>query len=208
VVNAAKIANFSDIGGWVVVGCWESSLLECRDFLRPVITPFELKIALQSDAERQWSGEWRGDFEGLGMSQEKRMEGRIGEKEDGTADERPPREDGGDLDSEEESEPPEFDLRTGRYVSHTRPMRTHIPIDTSAIDDREPRVSKAITKRAKGDLATVNGAVSPGAEYLRSQRTWTGLGSEFHEHVADTAIREGRSGVARGYAVGEEEERR
>jgi diphthamide biosynthesis protein 2 len=65
-----------------------------------------------------------------------------------------------------------------------------------------------LTRRARGDLATVNGAVSPGAEYLRNQRTWQGLGSDFHEEEASQSIEEGRSGVARGYTVGEGEERR
>jgi diphthamide biosynthesis protein 2 len=68
--------------------------------------------------------------------------------------------------------------------------------------------SKVLTRRAKGDLATVNGAVSPGAEYLRSQRTWTGLGSDFVEDEGSSGIEEGRSGVARGYTVGDEGERR
>ena len=47
-VNAAKIANFAEVGGWVVVGCWESSLFDSRDFWKPVVTPFELELALLS----------------------------------------------------------------------------------------------------------------------------------------------------------------
>jgi diphthamide biosynthesis protein 2 len=54
----------------------------------------------------------------------------------------------------------------------------------------------------------VNGTVSPGAEYLRNQRTWQGLGSDFAEAEANEGIEEGRSGVARGYTVGEDGERR
>ena len=48
-VNAAKLANFAEIGGWVVIGCWESSLIESAELYRPVITPFELEVALQGD---------------------------------------------------------------------------------------------------------------------------------------------------------------
>ncbi|KAG4427024.1 hypothetical protein IFR05_017493, partial [Cadophora sp. M221] len=44
-VNAAKLANFSEIGGWVVVGCWESSLIEGDGFYKGVVTPFELGVA-------------------------------------------------------------------------------------------------------------------------------------------------------------------
>lgn len=213
-VNAAKIANFEEIGGWVVVGCWESSLLEGREFYRPVVTPFELGLALQGDGERVWSGEWRGDFNELklsmadtGMVHGSGDAGEMGDNLDtGEQDMH-----GGDLDSEEESAPPEFDLRTGRYVSHSRPMRTSTrssnPTPTSTSDPNSSTASKVLTKRAKMDLATVNGAMSPGAEYLRTQRTWTGLGSDFHEVEASEGIEEGRSGVARGYTVGEGERR-
>ena len=213
-VNAAKIANFSEIGGWVVIGCWESSLIESTEFYRPIITPFELALALKSDDERIWSGEWRGDFGSLDTSiteggREKRTEGYA----KGAEEDQAPRDDGGDLDSKEESAPPEYDLRTGRYVSHSRPMRTMTSTssstaETDVIDDKENVASRVLTRRAKGDLATVNGAVSPGTEYLRSQRTWMGLGSDFHEVDASQDIEEGRSGVARGYTVGEGEQRR
>ena len=59
-------------------------------------------------------------------------------------------------------------------------------------------------ERSVGELASVNGVVSPGAEYLRSKRTWQGLGTDFDEE-ASTLIEEGRSGIARGYKVGDEE---
>jgi diphthamide biosynthesis protein 2 len=68
-----------------------------------------------------------------------------------------------------------------------------------------------LTKRANGDLAIINGTLSPGAEYLRSKRTWQGLGSDFeiaYEEERGAAVEQGRSGVARGYTVGEDDERR
>ena len=68
--------------------------------------------------------------------------------------------------------------------------------------------STTLTRRAKGDLTTINGTVSPGAEYLRTQRTWMGLGSDFQDSEASTAIEQGRTGVARGYTVGEDVDRR
>jgi len=201
-VNAAKIANFSEIGGWVVVGCWESSLVESAEFYRPIITPFELGLALKGDEQRVWDGSWRGDFGGVEeliassaavKSEENEEEGKEAEVERD-----------GNEDSEEESAPPEFDLRTGRYVSHSRPMRTTL----ASQETGSTEASKVLTRRAKGDLITVNGTVSPGAEYLKNQRTWQGLGSDFAETDAGLDIEEGRSGVARGYTVGEGGERR
>jgi diphthamide biosynthesis protein 2 len=214
-VNAAKIANFSEVGGWVVVGCWESSLIESAEFYRPIITPFELGLCLQGDENRVWDGRWRGDFGGVeellsASSNKVEGTGEEGKEEAGNAE----RDEGGDEDSEEESAPPEFDLRTGRYVSHSRPMRT-TPSLASPSSSQEPGASgggtdasKALARRAKGGLITVNGTVSPGAEYLRNQRTWQGLGSDFAEAEANEGIEEGRSGVARGYTVGEDGERR
>ncbi|KAF2264698.1 diphthamide biosynthesis protein [Lojkania enalia] len=206
-VNAAKVANFSEVGGWVVIGCWESSLVESKDFWKPIITPFELGLALKDDAERVWTGEWTGDFQAI-LEEKKGLESvpddtyGEGEKEQ-TSSHR-------DYDSEEESEPPEFDLRTGRYVSHSRPMR--IRKTQNKTGDRKPALSStALAERAMGELAQVGGVVSPGAEYLRSQRTWQGLGSDYrtvedNETMDSRAARieEGRSGIASGYIVGDD----
>ncbi|KAE9366912.1 diphthamide biosynthesis protein [Stipitochalara longipes BDJ] len=204
-VNAAKIANFSEIGGWVVVGCWESSLVESTEFYRPIITPFELGLALKGDAERVWDGQWRGDFGGVEELVNFAQEVEIGGN--GVNGEEAEVEKEGDEDSEEESAPPEFDLRTGRYVSHSRPMRTTLASASGSQEPGSTEASKVLTRRAKGDLVTVNGTVSPGAEYLRNQRTWQGLGSDFAGTEASQGIEEGRSGVARGYTVGEGGER-
>ncbi|KAL2061165.1 hypothetical protein VTL71DRAFT_7438 [Oculimacula yallundae] len=216
-VNAAKLANFSEIGGWVVVGCWESSLIEGGDFYKGVVTPFELGVALAGEG-RGWDGSWRGDFGGL--------VGNDIRGEDVRDDERTEKEDvtggdhidiNGDEDSDSESEPPVYDLRTGRYISSSRPMRTSTRQASSApssavTQDPQPQ-SKSLTQRARGDLATINGTVSPGAEFLRTQRTWTGLGSDVvkSEDVNGNGaanVEEGRSGVARGYVVGDDGERR
>jgi diphthamide biosynthesis protein 2 len=199
-VNAAKVANFSEIGGWIVVGCWESSLIESADFYKPIITPFELQLALMSDEERVWTGEWTGDFNSIVDREISKPSADRGNETSQDGD--------GDLDDEEDSAPPEFDLRTGRYVSNSRPMRTqHAELSSN----REDNTSNALTKRANGDLATINGTLSPGAEFLRTQRTWQGLGSDFeiaYEEERGAAVEQGRSGVARGYRVGEDEERR
>ncbi|MCJ1406786.1 Diphthamide biosynthesis protein 2 [Ptychographa xylographoides] len=215
-VNAAKVANFSEIGGWVVIGCWESSLVESKDFWKPVITPFELELALQGDGERVWSGRWRSDFQeildkGLQVKVTRNQNGQNGHGRDREEIEIDDALDGGYLDSEPESAPPEFDLRTGKYISHTRPLRNpEHSVDLSKREIQGLGVSnQALFKRAKGDLAIVGGEVSPGAEFLRSQRTWRGLGSDFqiaYEEDANeqsTAIEEGRSGIPRGYRVGD-----
>ena len=63
---------------------------------------------------------------------------------------------------------------------------------------------------ANGDVVHVGGVASPGAEFLREKRTWQGLGSDFETAYQEDAqgragarVEQGRSGIARGYTVGE-----
>ncbi|KAJ5579672.1 uncharacterized protein N7459_005657 [Penicillium hispanicum] len=206
-LNAAKVANFSEIGGWVVIGCWESSLVDSKDFWKPVITPFELELALKGDAERVWTGAWQSDFQAILDRPATGSEDEEASANGASADEEEE-----DM-SEPESAPPEFDLRTGRYVSHSRPMRDPAPRASAQIDGSSgPSAARALARRAKGDLAMIGSAVSPGAEFLRSQRTWKGLGSDFdirydEEDADSTLVKEGRKGIARGYTVGESSEK-
>ncbi|KAI9039043.1 2-(3-amino-3-carboxypropyl)histidine synthase subunit 1/2 [Aspergillus affinis] len=206
-LNAAKVANFSEIGGWVVIGCWESSLVDSKEFWKPVITPFELEMTLQGDAERVWTGAWQSDFQSV---LDKPAEDPNASSADANANA------DGDEDemSEDESAPPEFDLRTGRYVSHSRPMRTPAPrvtADDAVSATGGPSAARALARRAKGDVAMIGNTISPGAEFLRSHRTWKGLGSDFDiqyeeddekETPDSTLVVEGRKGIARGYTVG------
>jgi diphthamide biosynthesis protein 2 len=194
-VNAAKVANFSEVGGWVVIGCWESSLMDSKDFWRPIITPFELRLALASDKSRVWTGAWDADFGTL-----------LRDGHEPVADTEDVEEED-DTDDDEDDAPPEFDLRTGRYVSHSRPMRSHttkpIPATAASSDasaDAPPQAS-ALAVRSKGDVAAINGVMSPGAEFLRSQRTWQGLGSDYRENGGEVGVgaakmEEGRKGIA------------
>ncbi len=202
-LNAAKVANFSEVGGWVVIGCWESSLVDSKDFYKPVITPFELALALTRDEERVWKGDWSSDFQRIlddGHSTElHRAAENLLDEPDGLD---------GEYDSEQESAPPEFDLRTGRYVSQTRPMQAAAKGSTESSNSNGTPHSSALTRRANGDVVTVNGVASPAAQFLQSKRTWKGLGSDFEigyedeEGTKGGTIEEGRSGIAKAYVVG------
>jgi diphthamide biosynthesis protein 2 len=212
-LNAAKLANFAEIDGWVVVGCWESGLVDQDGLFKPVITPFELALALQGDESRIWTGEWWGGIDGVKSEAKTDAESteRQGTAEEGTAEDV----EGGV--SDEESEVPVFDLRTGKLISNSRPMRVAIRSSTPATNSTQSNSSapptrsdgSAIVKRGPGEIALINGVASPGAEFLRSKRTWQGLGTDFNpdEDETSTVVEEGRSGVARGYVVGEEHTR-
>lgn len=218
-LNPAKLANFAEVEGWVVVGCWESGLVEDdAGYWRPVVTPFEMEVALLSEEERTWGGEWWGGIERLTLDDGETLRDssqpvdpipdplQTLQEEDAQRHEQ-------DVDGEE-SMPPEYDLRTGKLVSHSRPMRLvsrpSASTETDPTSDADPTKERpqsaaALIKRTVGELASINGVASPGAEYLRSQRTWQGLGSDFSQNQeTSTVVEEGRSGVARGYQVGEE----
>lgn len=208
-LNAAKVANFSEVAAWVVIGCWESSLVDSTDFWRPLITPFELTLALQRDDQRVWTGEWSSDFDSAlhrsshspkqtspSLDHPNALQASLSHDSESDQDV---------LDGELESEPPEFDLRKGTYVSLSRPMATNASksdrLDATVAYANNSR-SNALTIRAKGGgLATTGGAPSPGADFLQTKRTWKGLGSDFQIAYEDVggAIQEGRSGIARGY---------
>ncbi|PNH60717.1 hypothetical protein VD0002_g6956 [Verticillium dahliae] len=212
-LNPAKLANFAEVDGWVVVGCWESGLVEeDAGFYRPVITPFEMEVALLPPEERIWGLEWWAGIEKLKPEEEVRA---PASGDEAIAAEDDTEEVEGGVEGEE-SAPPEYDLRTGRLVA-SRPMKVAVgghlkpradgPAETDAAGATLDRPSEALVKRQAGDLATINGVLSPGAEFLRSQRTWQGLGTDHDPAEESTAIEEGRSGVARGYTVGDDASR-
>ena len=58
--NVPKLANFPEIDTFVLVSCPENSLLDSREFLKPIITPFELDVALNGN--REWTGNYEANF--------------------------------------------------------------------------------------------------------------------------------------------------
>ena len=61
--NPAKLGNFLEVEAWVLVACPENSLLDAKEFLRPIVTPFELEVALRPTQE--WTGRYVLDFDEL-----------------------------------------------------------------------------------------------------------------------------------------------
>uniref|UniRef100_A0A0A9EKK5 Diphthamide biosynthesis protein 2 n=1 Tax=Arundo donax TaxID=35708 RepID=A0A0A9EKK5_ARUDO len=61
--NSAKLANFPECEVFVYVSCAQTALLDSKDFLAPVITPFEAVLAFSRG--RQWTGGYLLDFNDL-----------------------------------------------------------------------------------------------------------------------------------------------
>ncbi|KAG1824103.1 putative diphthamide synthesis protein-domain-containing protein [Suillus variegatus] len=94
-LNPAKLANFMEIECFVLIACPENSVIDSKEFLRPIVTPFELEVALQ--AEGTWSGRYVLDFE--------KILAGDSENDIGT----PTEDNGADPDQ------PTFSLVTGKY---------------------------------------------------------------------------------------------
>jgi len=61
-LNSAKLANFAEVDCFVLVACPENSLIDARDLLRPVLTPYEIHLALSQGIAGQWTGKYVTDF--------------------------------------------------------------------------------------------------------------------------------------------------
>ncbi|ESO86068.1 hypothetical protein LOTGIDRAFT_195492 [Lottia gigantea] len=59
-LNTAKLGNFLEIDAFVLVSCSENTLVDSKEFYKPIVTPFELEIGLNSN--REWSVDYRTDF--------------------------------------------------------------------------------------------------------------------------------------------------
>ena len=60
-INPAKLANFADIDMFVVISCPEKSLaFDHREFLKPILTPHELQLALDDSCE--FTGHLKADY--------------------------------------------------------------------------------------------------------------------------------------------------
>ncbi|AET40870.1 2-(3-amino-3-carboxypropyl)histidine synthase Ecym_7013 [Eremothecium cymbalariae DBVPG len=182
--NVAKLANFEAIDIWCILGCGQGGIIvdQANEFYRPIITPYELMLALQP--EITWTGQWVVDFKNV-LNQIDAASNTV-PMDEGTSEEHMP----------------EFDPVTGKYVSTSRPLRNihHLNIEApqEAADSKD---STALVKQFSGTM-TIGSTVSTSAAYLQS-RQWTGLGNDFKEdddyEVDGATVVEGRTGVARGY---------
>ncbi|XP_074858624.1 2-(3-amino-3-carboxypropyl)histidine synthase subunit 2 [Carettochelys insculpta] len=62
-LSPAKLANFLEVDVFVLVACPQNSLLDSKDFHRPVVTPYELELAC--NPARQWGSLYVTDFRDL-----------------------------------------------------------------------------------------------------------------------------------------------
>ncbi|PVG00331.1 diphthamide biosynthesis protein [Serendipita vermifera] len=90
-LNPAKLANFAEVECFVLVACPENSVIDSKEFLRPIVTPFELEMAL--GVISPWDGRYNLEFDKVLEEAHAETKGKDGSQED----------------------EPEFSLITGKY---------------------------------------------------------------------------------------------
>ncbi|KAG0006909.1 Diphthamide biosynthesis protein 2 [Modicella reniformis] len=192
-LNVAKMANFMEIDCFVYVACPENSLIDSREFYRPIVTPFELEIALSKS--REWTGEYITDFQQLlpedgkiGVNRIKLSQAQLEAASD--------REDENGLSdqiSDEDDEAPHFSLVTGqlkqsrRYVSNKE--------DSKELSNLMEGTKDLMVRDKNTSVATLMSSAA--GEYLHA-REFKGLEVKLGETHVELAT-EGRAGIARGY---------
>ncbi|ODQ67963.1 diphthamide biosynthesis protein [Nadsonia fulvescens var. elongata DSM 6958] len=204
--NVAKLANFEVVDIWVVLGCGVGGMIvDCEDFYKPIITPYELNLALQQDV--MWTGKWLIDFDvALRLSQnEYDLDDQDNDEND----------DGSQSDSKDDVDAPVFDPVTGRYISTSRPLRRpqYISIEEDTCNESSNGENGALAAATSKELATrlssqmiIKNTVSTSSEFLINKRLWKGLGSDYQEQDDEgfydkegALVEEGIGGIARGY---------
>ncbi|XP_003741614.1 2-(3-amino-3-carboxypropyl)histidine synthase subunit 2 [Galendromus occidentalis] len=62
-LNVEKLANFQEIDIYVYVACPENTFFDSKEFYRPVITPYELEVALNPN--REWGAQYFTNFDDI-----------------------------------------------------------------------------------------------------------------------------------------------
>lgn len=61
-INPAKLANFMEIDCFVLVGCLESSIFDARDYYKPLLSIFEVELALNPNWIGKYTNFYSVDF--------------------------------------------------------------------------------------------------------------------------------------------------
>ncbi|KAH9814808.1 putative diphthamide synthesis protein-domain-containing protein [Melampsora americana] len=192
-----KLINFIEIECWVLIACPEHSLLDegisltrSKQFNVPVITPWELDLALSScisDEEegssirpRQWDGHYVLDFDSLISIWDKDRSGAPVKSKQ--------LEDQGSMDNSDDDDAPVYSMITGTYKHRKK---------WNADSNQNCQESGTLTIRDNKQelIRLVNGAAS---EYALNKRTYNGLEPRIGLD-GPSQMEKGRFGIAQGY---------
>ncbi|KAL1201567.1 hypothetical protein V5N11_013680 [Cardamine amara subsp. amara] len=172
--NPAKLANFPECDVFIYISCAQTALLDSKEFMSPVITPFEANLAFSRGSE--WTGEYLMHFQDVINSVKSESE------------------------VHNESEEPRFSFFLGGYVED---HRTHDQAKNGEEDTGETMAlvqaaERALELRGNGQNSlTKQTAAKSGPEYFLS-RAYRGLEINSDNTTPEPYI-VGRSGKASGY---------
>lgn len=169
-VNVPKLANYAEIDAFVLVACQQNTLMDSKEFYKPIVTPYELQLALSSDDE--WTGEYKTDFSEVLPALHKTTQAL-------------------DDQSEEDADRPFFSLVSGTYKTATNGRATSLAA-TDAVDDASGTALQV--KNQQTDLVAYH---SEAGDFLAT-REYRGLDPRIGETPAHAAVM-GSTGIARGY---------
>ena len=170
-VNVAKLANYADIDLFVMVACPENSMLDCKEYYKPIVTPFELQLAL--DPKREWTGEYKIDFRDV-----------LPQLMEATEN---------SWTTSEEEDAPSFSLITGKY-QHRQKM---LDIPKTTIDENKPSEDSTALRVRNTQTHMTLQYESPAALRLNA-RVYRGLEIKAGENVPTAAVL-GHRGIASDY---------
>lgn len=168
-LNPSKLANFMEIECFVYVACPENSIVDSKDFFRPIITPHELDLALQNEVV--WPNGYMLDFHHVLAERFSNLDAS-----EGTSVSNP----------DDDEDAPRFSLISGKY---RHPKRYG---EQGGAGDGDGDI---IMHRVEGPVLSDVLARS-GSSVL--QRTFQGLDASAGTNQP-SVLEQGRSGVAQGY---------
>ncbi|WFC95561.1 Diphthamide biosynthesis protein 2 [Malassezia brasiliensis] len=181
-LNPAKLANFQEIDAFVLVACPENSLLDTKEFLRPIVTPWEMMLAVRAHSgnEVPWTGDYVLDLSAAVRDAEQVATDEVHEEQ------------------------PHYSFATGTYVTRTRYGRQ--PDDDAASAGGVEGTERALqqlnvaphelaVRDASGRMVKV---LDSAALQHHQQRSWVGL--DRNEGAgAPAQLEQGMAGFAQHY---------
>ncbi|ETW03438.1 diphthamide biosynthesis protein 2 [Aphanomyces invadans] len=122
-INVPKLSNFAEIDVFCLVACAENSLLDNAEFFKPIVTPYELHLAL-THGDSEWSGQYKADFQEV-------LPSLVAAADD--------------MEDEGSPDEPYFSLVTGKYHQN---QRHGTAADCGEGDDMEGTSSTALVSKA------------------------------------------------------------
>ncbi|RLN46843.1 hypothetical protein BBJ29_009759 [Phytophthora kernoviae] len=174
-VNVPKLANYAEIDAFVLVACQQNTLMDSKEYYKPIVTPYELQLALSPNEE--WDGQYKTGFrEVIPALAQTTVDVKAAAGDD------------------EDADKPFFSLVSGTYKTASRGATSNSA--TYALTaNGEPDASTALqTKNERTELTTYR---SEAAEFLAT-REYRGLDPRLGKTPAHAAV-EGSTGIARGY---------